>query len=324
MIIPPGTVIGADGLRGDPDTVPTDASLYNHEIGSDEEGGGGTDLPTGVFIQTAAPVSDVDNDLWLDSDASPDIGVNGWNGEEWIAMDRPDPVGGSSESYVDEVLADAPLAYWTLGETTGTDIIDSSGNGYDGTIAGTYTLGAAGPGSSVAIAFTGVADSLVTVPVETEAGGFNTGANDWSAEIWFLCAGSLDHAKMLMGRENLQGSQLWQSFLDVDNGAGGYHKGTGGYPIVNSPDDVWTNDQWTHYVFVRDATSISVWLDGVQVVTLSTSVALATGACPFTIAGPFDTVGNAANSFPGSLAHCAFYDSALSEARIIAHRDAMV
>jgi hypothetical protein len=39
-----------------------------------------------------------------------------------------------------EILADTPKGYWKFNETSGTSIADSSGNGYNLTIAGTYTL----------------------------------------------------------------------------------------------------------------------------------------------------------------------------------------
>lgn len=50
--------------------------------------------------------------------------------------------GASALNYAAVVLADTPLAYWRLGETTGSTAADSGGNGYNGTYAN-CTLGAA-------------------------------------------------------------------------------------------------------------------------------------------------------------------------------------
>jgi PKD repeat protein len=47
-------------------------------------------------------------------------------------------------SYPGEVLADSPLAYWRLGETSGTAASDSSGNGRNGSYVNGPQLGAAG------------------------------------------------------------------------------------------------------------------------------------------------------------------------------------
>lgn len=43
--------------------------------------------------------------------------------------------------YYNVIMADTPLAYYRLGETSGTVAADSSGNGYNGTYEGTVTLG---------------------------------------------------------------------------------------------------------------------------------------------------------------------------------------
>ncbi|MCH9693841.1 MAG: hypothetical protein K0U72_04970 [Gammaproteobacteria bacterium] len=48
------------------------------------------------------------------------------------------PQGGD---YSAKILADNPVAYWRLGETSGTTAADSSGNSHDLTYTGTYTLG---------------------------------------------------------------------------------------------------------------------------------------------------------------------------------------
>jgi VCBS repeat-containing protein len=45
--------------------------------------------------------------------------------------------------YANAVLSSEPLAYWRLGETSGTTAVDSSGN-HDGTYVGTYSLGQRG------------------------------------------------------------------------------------------------------------------------------------------------------------------------------------
>ena len=45
-----------------------------------------------------------------------------------------------SSGYFDLVMSHSPLGYWRLGETSGTTAADSSGNGRNGTYAGTFTL----------------------------------------------------------------------------------------------------------------------------------------------------------------------------------------
>ena len=46
--------------------------------------------------------------------------------------------------YASTILADGPLAYFRLDETTGTKLHDSSGNGHDATLSGGVALASAG------------------------------------------------------------------------------------------------------------------------------------------------------------------------------------
>lgn len=48
--------------------------------------------------------------------------------------------GGSGSQYASEVLADSPLLYWRLGETSGPTATDSSGNGRHGTYSGSPVM----------------------------------------------------------------------------------------------------------------------------------------------------------------------------------------
>src|SRR2546430_6262374 len=50
----------------------------------------------------------------------------------------------SFKNYLNEVLADSPIAYYRLGELTGTTAYDASGNVRDGTINGTVVPGIRG------------------------------------------------------------------------------------------------------------------------------------------------------------------------------------
>lgn len=78
------------------------------------------------------------------------------------------------DGYRREVLADKPVAYYRLGETSGTVATDASGNGRDGTYVGGYTQGSAGAvdDSDAAVSFNGstgavsVADNAALRPAE--------------------------------------------------------------------------------------------------------------------------------------------------------------
>ena len=83
-------------------------------------------------------------------------------------------------SYDAEVLADSPSGYWKLNETSGTNAADSSGNGRDGTYTGSYTLASA-VGSRSAVDLTG---GYVNVP---DNAAFSAGAGAsglFTVEAW--------------------------------------------------------------------------------------------------------------------------------------------
>jgi len=71
------------------------------------------------------------------------------------------------QSYRLQIMADAPFGYWRLGELTGTNAADSSGNGNNGRYSGGFTLGQPGlpPGvpGDTAVLFNGV-NGRVAVP----------------------------------------------------------------------------------------------------------------------------------------------------------------
>lgn len=76
----------------------------------------------------------------------------------------PTAVGsGPSTRYSSAILADSPLLYFRLGDTSGTTVVDSSGNGHNGTYHGSPTLGAAGALAgdiNTAVTFDGVNDYI--------------------------------------------------------------------------------------------------------------------------------------------------------------------
>jgi len=73
-------------------------------------------------------------------------------------------------AYSDAVLADMPVRYYRLGDSSGTTAVDSSGNSQDGTYTGGVTLGASGAiqgDADTAATFDGT-DDYVSLPVGLE------------------------------------------------------------------------------------------------------------------------------------------------------------
>ena len=93
---------------------------------------------------------------------------------------------GGGSTYLSHVLAKGALGAWMLGDTSGTTMVDSSGNGHDGAYVGSPSLNQTGilptdPGKSVAFngssQYATVANAAWMLPAS------------FSAEIWFKSTG---------------------------------------------------------------------------------------------------------------------------------------
>jgi hypothetical protein len=223
-------------------------------------------------------------------------------------------------SYPEAVLADNPVAYWRLGEATGTSIADSSGNGLDLTLHAAVTFGAPGAlycdpnkamkfvntaegwlgrGTTAALQPTAALSfefwmSLSGVPVEYEK------------PIWYGDAGLYPWGSWGMQRDGTASSD----FVFMLN--------LGGTSSWLTTKLFTKKDVWYHVVATYDGAYQRVYVDGVSATEKSVSgaisysanqgQALAIGACDL----PH-------NYFNGSLDEVAFYDKALSSTRVAAH-----
>lgn len=88
-------------------------------------------------------------------------------------------------SYDATVLADAPLVYLKMAETSGTTANDSSGNGQNGTLHGTITLNQAkiASGLNACMKFDG-SSGYISIPTAT----LPSSTHDFTLECWIYCA----------------------------------------------------------------------------------------------------------------------------------------
>ncbi len=88
---------------------------------------------------------------------------------------------GSGTSYATAVTADAPLAYWRLGESSGTTAADASGNGRTGTYVGGVGLATPGalPGdANTSVELDGADDNVIRNPIT------GIGTTAISTDLW--------------------------------------------------------------------------------------------------------------------------------------------
>lgn len=125
------------------------------------------------------------------------------------------PITGCSESILDavglppQVLTDGMVAHWTLDESSGTVVNDSSGNGHDGQLTGGTWISDGRFGGALRLA----AGDAVALP------GFPSPTPNWSVSVWLrmsdqqFAADASDLFTEILSTENLR-SAGWQINVD--------------------------------------------------------------------------------------------------------------
>lgn len=220
-------------------------------------------------------------------------------------------------TYSAEVLADSPLGYWRLGETSGTTAADSSGNGHAGTIVGTPTLGVAGllsGDSDKALGLTANAGNYVSIA----SASFLDSQPGITYEAWVNITSAPDSTNNdgIIAR---YGSVPRQAKLYRDGNSllrftvriGGVDK-----TVVGST----TMSGTCHVVGTYDGSSVKVYLNG----ALDGSLSFTGTVDSTTIALELGRMGSNAQVFGGTLDEAAVYGYALSDTRVAAHYNAGV
>jgi hypothetical protein len=232
----------------------------------------------------------------------------------------------AASSYVSTVLADAPVGYWRIGEPSGTVMNDSSGNARHGTYIGAPTLGVAGAvaGDTAAVFAPGTRyGSVPDNAVFRFAGSF-------TLEAWvrrdvavheFASAGIVAH--WVASGDN----RSYALTIAPSTGIPMFNYSTAGATWSEGSfagATALTAGVWQHVVVVFVPSSrITIYLNGVIIgnKTSGVTAALFAGTAPLWVA-MFDSA-DSSRVFPGAVDEVAVYNTALSEARIIAHYTAV-
>lgn len=235
--------------------------------------------------------------------------------------------------YKAAVLADNPLGYWRLLETSGTTAVDSSGNGHNGTYTGTFTLGATSPithdATAKALNLTSCTTSVngyVSIP---DATALNPTGTALTIECWLKFKTASTGTNPFAGyvfKTNAGGTAQWG--LGAGNSPTNNELAT--MHVYTSTDSSGTSaysgaiddGAWHHVVGVYNGTNLVMYRDGSN--TFSTNynqtgtILSATGE-PLYIGNIF---GALVAQFDGYICEAAVYGTALSSARILAHFNA--
>ena len=223
-----------------------------------------------------------------------------------------------------EILADAPLVFWKMQETSGTSATDSSAGG---TNTGTYTsctLNQTGPNNLKSVSFNGSTSNLQraasvignlasgsTITLEAIVKGTTGAANACILGLSSNAATAQIIALMLGGTGN-----AFPVFRMRNDGASGPDA------FVSTPSGQSVIDgNWHHIVGTYDGTNIKTYCDGTLRSTVNNG-ALGTCTLNRTTAGALQRT---TLSFPytGNILYSAVYNTALSQSRITAHYNAI-
>lgn len=231
--------------------------------------------------------------------------------------------------YSNAVAADSPVGYWRLDSPSGSTMVDSSGNGYNGTYTNSPTLNVSGVLSNNTAASFNYASTQCGAVADNAALSI-TGA--LTVECWLnATAGWATHGgnqglvcKYLgsAGQPNERGYALYVAtnvigFVISSNGV------SGSATTVLSPG-TFTSNAWHHVVATyTPSTSMAIYIDGSLVTNRTTTVPhiIFDNAAPLQIGTQFDPANNIFY-WNGKLDECAVYNTALSAGRISAHYNA--
>lgn len=213
--------------------------------------------------------------------------------------------GGGGGTYSAEVMADSPAAYYRLGESSGTTLVDSSGNGRNGTFTG-VTLGAAG-------AISGDSDTAWSL---AGAGHGDVADAAWqrpaslTLEAWVK---TTDTGLRSILDKDANSSRAWQ--FRMNGGKLEFIKIAGGIQALTSVTSINTG-AWRHVAYTNDGTTGRLYIDGNLDVSVGMGTASA-GTDPFTIGANRSAGYN--SMWVGQMDEVAVYGAALSGTRIAAH-----
>lgn len=213
-------------------------------------------------------------------------------------------------SYSTEVLADLPVGYWRLDETSGGTFADSSGNSKTATIVGTPTFSqsAATPdigGTSVTFG----SGQYATVPDDSAVS--MTGA--FTLEAWVNPTSSSSERYII---EKYDSPSYNGYALRLEGMVPRVHTlASSSYATLDSSIAL-TAGAWSHLVATYDLTTLKLYVNGTLAGSLTTSLAPTDGTSTLKIAARGDTPGAVGI---GTLDEIAIYNTALPLTRIQAH-----
>lgn len=219
-------------------------------------------------------------------------------------------------SYSSTVLADSPLAYWRLGETSGTSATDSSGNSRSATYTNSPTLGSTGLLTGDADKAMGVTANAGTCTTIASASWMNVSTITVECLVKLTSAADSTNGDALVSRYTSAGFQ-WLLWRDTSGKfAVQFSESNGSTRSVVSTVTAVSGTTY-HLAFTYTGSVLTLYVNGVASGTPFTGMS---GVFPSTAPIEAGRYSGASGTTPGgTIDEVAIYGTALSSTRIAAH-----
>lgn len=235
--------------------------------------------------------------------------------------------GRPKDTYSQVVLADNPIGFWLLNETTGTTGDDLTANNNNFTFYNSPTLGVSTglSGIPTGITFDGTNDRVNSATVST----FNIAASgNWSAEMWFKTSSSA-FSTFFSWRDSTGSSDGVTTTISLNNGTTGMvmiqSVDSAGNGLNISHTNSYNNNAWHHVV--ASATSggaLRLYIDGVDRANSTTARRTNTSNREILFGANNGSGGSYIQFYSGTGTAVSVYNTALSAAQVLAHYNAGV
>ena len=201
------------------------------------------------------------------------------------------------------IISLSPFTYWKFDETSGTSLADSSGNGWNGTYNGSYTI------NQTSVIDTGVSSAFSGGYVRVANNNQLNMVGDYTIE-GLIRITSADYTYIQAKNASNTGTLL------TAHGSGKVRFLEDNITYVVSTSVV-NDGRWRHVAFVRRGNDMEIWINGeLDATTTATQPNMATVNAPLELMGYFLNAGRATH---GNIDDWAIHQSALKPAQIKAH-----
>ncbi|MBS2016049.1 MAG: LamG domain-containing protein [Deltaproteobacteria bacterium] len=255
----------------------------------------------------------------LDASVRDAASVEAGEGGVDAATDGPKGDGGAdaadaaTTAYRDAVLADAPILYLRLDETTGTVAKDSSGKGNDGVYRAGCTLGV--KGALAAEGGTAVRFAGTSCAVEVRGIDFS-GTSPFTLEAWTYHEGADAVFRHFINKDARPqtGREQWGVYLHTSNGL--VFERYIADSVFACSTTAPANNAWSHIVATFDGSQLRLYVDGVLRDSKTDARPQAPKDVPLLIGAS-----GGGGQWNGALDEVAIYPKALAPATVVRHYD---